>query len=148
MSAVTSKLTAEAEIRDLVNNRVESVRAKDVNKVMSDHAPDILLFDVLIPLQYSGVEEARKRTEEWFSAYGGPIGYEVRDLNITAGADVAFCSFLYHVTGTMTNGTEVNMWVRTTLCCRKIEGRWLVTHEHNSVPFDAETGKVGLDLKP
>jgi uncharacterized protein (TIGR02246 family) len=148
MSAVTSKPTAEAEIRDLINSRVESVHAKDVDRLMSDHAPDILLFDVLIPLQYSGVEEARKRTEEWFSWYGGPIGYEVRDLDITAGADVAFCSFFYHVTGTMTNGTEVNMWVRTTLCCRKIDGKWLVTHEHNSVPFDAETGKAGLDLKP
>jgi hypothetical protein len=28
------------------------------------------------------------------------------------------------------------MWWRTTICFRKIDGKWMVTHEHNSVPFD------------
>ena len=40
------------------------------------------------------------------------------------------------------------MWVRSTVCYRKIDGRWVVTHEHTSVPFDAESGKVSFDLKP
>jgi hypothetical protein len=29
-----------------------------------------------------------------------------------------------------------------------MDENWMVTHEHNSVPFDAETGKASLDLKP
>ncbi|MEO5953867.1 MAG: nuclear transport factor 2 family protein [Chloroflexia bacterium] len=148
MTTATSKTTSEAEIRELVNNRVASVHTKDIDKVMADHAPDILLFDALVPLQYTGVEEARKRTAEWFGWYDGPIGYEIAELNIKAGEDVAFCSYLYHVTGTMTNGNKVDMWVRTTLGCERSGGEWRVTHEHNSVPFDAETGKAGLDLKP
>ena len=40
------------------------------------------------------------------------------------------------------------MWVRATVCYRKIDGTWMVTHEHNSVPFDVESGKASLDLKP
>jgi ketosteroid isomerase-like protein len=36
----------------------------------------------------------------------------------------------------------------STVCLRKIGGKWTVTHEHNSVPFDPETGKPSLDLKP
>ena len=40
------------------------------------------------------------------------------------------------------------MWVRTTVCFRKIDGTWLITHEHNSVPFNPETGKASLDLAP
>src|SRR3982750_1464663 len=110
MAAGTTEV--EDEIRKLVENRVESVRTKDIDRLMADHAPDILLFDVLIPLQYSGAIEAQKRTAEWFGWYDGPIGYEVIDLRVTAGEDVAFCSYLYHVTGTMTNGNKVNMWVR------------------------------------
>jgi hypothetical protein len=31
---------------------------------------------------------------------------------------------------------------------RKIDGQWKVVHEHVSVPFDMETGKAMLDLKP
>ena len=34
-------------------------------------------------------------------------------------------------------------------CCSHLmaEGGWKVTHEHNSVPFDPETGKASLDLE-
>lgn len=148
MTTAIDKSTCEAEIRQLVSNRAEAVRAKDLEKAMSDHAPDILLYDALAPLRYSGVDEARKRTEEWFGWYDGPIGYDVRELEVTAGEDVAFCSFLYHVSGTMTNGNKVNMWVRSTLGYRKSKGEWQLVHEHNSVPFDAETGKADLGLEP
>ena len=39
-------------------------------------------------------------------------------------------------------------WLRWTLGFRKIDGRWRVAHEHVSVPFDMESGKAMLDLKP
>jgi ketosteroid isomerase-like protein len=48
----------------------------------------------------------------------------------------------------MTNGKKEDMWVRATLCFRKIEGKWLITHEHDSEPFDMQTFKALLDLKP
>jgi hypothetical protein len=28
-----------------------------------------------------------------------------------------------------------------------LDGKWLVTHAHSSVPFDVETGRASLDLK-
>jgi len=40
------------------------------------------------------------------------------------------------------------MWWRETACYRKVEGEWLITHQHSSVPFDVESGKASLDLKP
>jgi ketosteroid isomerase-like protein len=69
-------------------------------------------------------------------------------LKVTAGGDVGFCSFLYHVSGTLAVGGEVDMWVRATLCCRRIDGRWLVTHDHESVPFDPTSGQALTDLEP
>lgn len=80
--------------------------------------------------------------------YQGPIGYEIRDLNITTSDTVAFCHYLYRVSGMTTDGGKVDMWVRATVCYRKIDGEWRVTHEHGSVPFDPESGKASLDLKP
>jgi hypothetical protein len=40
------------------------------------------------------------------------------------------------------------MWVRWTACFRKLDGRWLVTHEQVSVPIDMESGGALLDLEP
>lgn len=148
MTTQNSIAIDEAQIRALIEDRVKAVRAKDINGVMSNHAPDILSFDVVNPLQYTGSNTVRERAEEWFSWYQGPIGYEVRDLSITTGDDVAFCHYLYRVSGTTTEGGKVDMWVRATVCYRKIDGTWMITHEHNSVPFDVETFKASLDLKP
>jgi uncharacterized protein (TIGR02246 family) len=148
MTTENSKATDEARIRALIEQRVMAVRDKDIDALMSPHAPDVVMFDALHPLQYAGAEKVRERAGQWFSWYQDAIGYEVRDLSITAGETAAFCHYLYRVSGTMTNGKEVNMWVRATVCFRKIDGEWMVTHEHTSVPFDAESGKASVDLRP
>lgn len=148
MTMENSQATDEAQLRALIEERVEAVRAKDINGLMSHHAPDVLMFDALNPLQYLGSDKVKERAEEWFSWYQGPIGYEIRDLSITTGETAAFCHYLYRVSGTMTNGKEVDMWVRSTICFHKLDGEWMVTHEHSSVPFDAESGKASVDLKP
>jgi len=138
----------EIQIRALIDDRAKAVRAKDSNGAVSSVAPDILSFDVVNPLQHIGSDASRRRAEEWFSSFQGPVGFEIRDLNITAGDDVAFSHGLSHVSATRKDGVELDMWWRTTVCFRKVDGKWMVTHEHNSVPFDMESGKASLDLKP
>ena len=138
----------QAQIRGLIESRVRAIAAKDIETLMANHAPDVLSFDVINDLQVRGADAVRARAQAWFSAYPGRIGYEVRDLKITAGSDVAFCTYLYHVTGTLHDGAAVSMWVRATVCLQKIGGSWRIVHEHQSVPFDTETGQAGLDLQP
>lgn len=148
MTAATGNAVEEAQIRALIDDRARAVRAKDVNGAISSSAPDILSFDVVNPLQHIGSDASRKRTEDWFSSFQGPIGYEIRNLSISAGNDVAFSHGLSHVSATSKDGGQLDMWWRTTICFRKIDGKWMVTHEHNSVPFNVESGKASLDLKP
>src|SRR5713101_10042032 len=90
----------EALIRSLIDDRVKAVRAKDIDAALSNIWPDIRSFDVVNPLQYVGSDALRKRAEEWFSSFQGPIGFEICDLSITAGDDVAFCHGLNHVNAT------------------------------------------------
>jgi uncharacterized protein (TIGR02246 family) len=138
----------EAEIGALVEEWAKAIRAKDITRRMSNYAPNVVLFDVVNPLQYVGADAVRKRGEGWFSSFQGSIGYEVRDLRITTGDDTAFSHSLNHVSATKTDGQKIDMWWRATICYRKLDGKWMVTHEHNSVPFDAESGKASLNLKP
>jgi ketosteroid isomerase-like protein len=148
MTIQDSKAIEESRIRQLMDGWVKALRAKDVNGLMSYYAPEILLFDLAPPLQYRGADVYRKNWEEWLTSFQGPVGYEIRDLSITAGDDVAFCHSLNRISGTRTNGDHTYVWVRATVGFRKIDGKWMVTHEHLSVPFDMETYKASLDLKP
>lgn len=141
-------ITEEDQIRALLEERVQAVRAKNVDGVLALAAPDILSYDVVNPLRNLGADEVRQRTETWFSSFQGPLGYEIRDLEVAANEDVAFCHCLNQVEGTKTDGGQIVMWWRATICLRKIDGRWTITHEHSSVPFDPETGKASLDLEP
>lgn len=82
--------SVESEIRKLIDARVAAVRAKDVEGSTAHIAPDIMAFDVVNPLRFAGADAEKKRVEEWFSSFAGPIGCEVRDLSIATGGDVAF----------------------------------------------------------
>lgn len=72
MTTENSKALDEAQIRKLMDVRVQAVRTRDVNASMSNLAPDILSFDVVNPLQYIGSDASRKRAEEWFSSKAIP----------------------------------------------------------------------------
>jgi SnoaL-like protein len=51
-------------------------------------------------------------------------------------------------TGKLKNGQPSDMWLRATSGLRKMNGKWLIVHDHVSVPVDFETGKAALGLKP
>ena len=140
--------TNEAQIRALLDLRVRAIHEKDVEALVSAALPDIVSFDALPPLQRIGAEAVRARAAEWLGWYDGPVGYNIRDLRVTAGDETAFASYLYRVTGTMTNGSKIDMWVRSTMGLQKRDGQWRIAHEHTSVPFDAESGQAALDLAP
>jgi ketosteroid isomerase-like protein len=75
-------------------------------------------------------------------------GYEAHNLNITADDEIAFCHALNHCYGKAKNGQKMDMWMRSTHCFKKINGKWLITHEQYSVPVDFESGKALMDLRP
>jgi len=140
--------TEEAEIQALVNDRLVAIRLKNVNQLLFGYIPGILSFDVVGPLQYSGTEAIKMRMEEWFSTFKGNIGLEISDLHITAGKDVAFQYCLNHVSATKITGEMLDMWWRETIGYQKIDGNWVITHQHSSVPFDVNSGQASIHLQP
>jgi ketosteroid isomerase-like protein len=63
--------------------------------------------------------------------------------------DVAFVYSLNRLSGTLQNGNASSgFWVRMTACFRKIDGNWLIVHDHVSVPLDVESGRALLSLEP
>jgi ketosteroid isomerase-like protein len=145
---MTSESSDEAQIRECLAGWVRALGARDVDGIMKYYTPDVVAFDLAPPLQHMH-REYRLGFEEWFGTWRGPIGIELRDLTITIGGDVAFSRSLNHMTGARTSGPDTDIWVRATVCFRKMQGRWLVAHEHVSVPFYMDGSfKAAVDLEP
>jgi uncharacterized protein (TIGR02246 family) len=143
-----SRGKSEAEIRALVDRLAKAVRAKDLDQVSAAYAPDLVAFDIVPPLQFVGAEAYKKPWRELFELYEDGLQYEVRDLSVTAGEDVAFSHSLNHLSGTMKTGRKTELWLRFTAGYRKIQGKWLIAHLQASVPVDMANAKALVDLKP
>ena len=89
-----------------------------------------MLFDVLPPLNARGKAANAQKTQAWFDGYASDIGYDVERFEVVAEDDVAFYSFLYHVSGRLNSGDEVSMSVRATLGLRRVDGKWRIVHDH------------------
>jgi ketosteroid isomerase-like protein len=139
----------EAEIRRRIDRLAEAVRAADLESVMSAYAPDMVTFDIVPPLQKASADGKRKNWMDVFATYRRPLGYEIRDLAIAVADDVAFGHSLNRISGALQkSGAAIDQWLRWTACFRKIDGRWLIVHDHVSVPTDFATGSALLDLRP
>jgi uncharacterized protein (TIGR02246 family) len=148
MAVEATKHNEEAAIKRVIEAGVEAVRDKNIEGVMSFYAPEVVSFDIVPPLRYVGAEAFRKVWEEVFLVYQGPIDYEIADLSITVGEDVAFAYSLNRISGTLHTGQQTDLWLRWTACFRKTNGAWLIVHHQNSVPVDLQTGRAVLSLKP
>jgi len=148
MITAVSPTIDQRQIMKLVDEWTSAIRSKDIDACIRNCAPNVQLFDVVEPLEYLGSDAVRKRAMEWFSTFEGPLDFEMRDLRLSSGGDVAFSHSLNHVIGTRRDGKKFDMWWRATVCFRKMDEQWMVTHEHNSVPLDVESGKAAVDLRP
>lgn len=138
----------QSEIRALLDSRSEAMRIKDIDRLMSVYSPDIIYFDLVPPLQYTGSDALRGRFLHWFDGWESAIGQEIHHLTISASQDIATTSMLIRASGTLKNGREVRLWVRATSCCQRSNHGWLITHEHISLPVDLESGSAAVDLVP
>jgi len=138
----------QAHIVKLNEHWANAIRTRDLGALMETYSKNVMLFDVIEPLEYQGIDAVSRRAEEWFSSFQGPFDFETHDVRIATDSDVAFSHSLNHVRGAKTDGQQIDMWWRSTICYRKIDDKWMVTHEHNSVPINGATGRASLDLKP
>jgi ketosteroid isomerase-like protein len=140
--------STESEIRILLESWSEAARTKDIDRLMSHYSPDIVYFDVLPPLQYSESAAVRANFLRWFDGFEISIGQEIRDSHILVSENIAIAYMLIRASGILKDGREVGYWVRATVSWKRSNHRWLITHEHISLPFDFERGRVAIDLVP
>ena len=140
----------EAAIRALESRFAAAFNAKDLDAIMKVYVPDesLLVFDVVPPRQYAGAKAYRKDWQDLLGMFPGPLKFEVSDLHVFASGRLGYGYSIQHLSGADAKGQTIDLTVRVTDVYRKIKGRWLVVHEHVSVPVDLATGKPDLASTP
>ncbi len=140
----------EKQIRYLVEARAAALRTKDPGAMVSAYGERVVVFDLAPPLRQPGDARDTGPVERWLATFTGPMDAEVRNLEVTVGGDVAFCTSLNRLTATPIGTDEqFDLWHRVTLGLRKVHGSWQITHLHESVPFEMDGSmRASLHLKP
>lgn len=138
----------EKAIRTLIDRWVEQSCKGDLDELMTCYAPDVEAFDAILAFRFKGREAYRKHWEVCLGYMQGEMKFTIHDMAVNVDGDVAFCHYLAVCSCTMSDGKEESGWVRATICLRRIDGRWLIVHEHFSVPFDPESHKVLSEPEP
>lgn len=147
MDTVATLTRNESEIRRQLEDWADAVRAKDVPRIFAHYAPDIVAFDAIAQLQFKGADAYRAHWEACVAMCSGPMTFEIHELQIFAGEELAFAHALNRCGGTGPDGKMHCGWMRFSSGYRKQHGQWRVVHEHFSAPFDPLSDKT-LWLEP
>ena len=129
-------MTDEIAIRELITRWAEAVHSGNLDGVLADHDSDIVMFDV--PPPYEGVRGIDAYRETWppfFEWQRQGAVFEIVELAVTAGVDVAFASALLRCGKPEEFEANPDNRLRLTIGLRKQNGRWTVVHEHHSFPL-------------
>lgn len=122
-------MTNESQVRELVTNWAKAVKKGDIEGVFAYHSDDVVIFDVAPPLQVKGIDAYKSLWEPFFS-YIRNGKFDLSEIKVIADEKVAFCHAL------LTVAEEEKPVVRLTIGLEKIDGEWLITHEHHSAPIE------------
>ena len=134
MNQQANRTNDETQIRNLIEHWAAAVRNRDFDGILRHHAPDVLMFDVPPPLESRGIDAYRRTWDQFLAWSHDPVVFDIQEMNITAGHDVAFATALMRGSGRETSGQDIDLGFRLTVGLRKIDNQWTITHEHHSIP--------------
>ena len=126
---------AEAEIRELIAQWEQAVRAEDFAGIRAHHADDFLMFDVPPPFQSRGLDAYLETWKTFYLSQARPITFYFEEIEVTAADDVAFATAI-GTCGYIEHGLKTHLKFRLTMGFQKRAGWWLIVHEHHSIPVE------------
>ncbi|HZC47407.1 MAG TPA: nuclear transport factor 2 family protein [Candidatus Acidoferrum sp.] len=127
---------AENQVRAVLEDWAKATRQNRNDDVLKNHVPDVVIFDVLPPMKYESADAYRRSWGDWQPETQSEGQFDLENLTVTAGTDLAFAHCFIRCGGTLPDGHSFQDLVRATFCLCKIDGSWKVTHQHISKPFE------------
>jgi ketosteroid isomerase-like protein len=119
-------------VQRMIERWAHTIETGDRSGILADHADDLLMFD--FPSVVRGIAAYDKTWDFFFANPKGAITFKPRDIQLRQATAVAFASCQIHCDGTSAGPLDL----RLTVGLEKRNGRWIITHEHHSVPTTEE----------
>jgi uncharacterized protein (TIGR02246 family) len=121
----------------VVTRWVDAVARRDLDGVVAHHTEDVVMFDV--PPPYDGIRGIADYRDCWgpffeWQATGNGT-FELVELTVTASSDVAFAYGLLRCGTPEDFERNPDNRLRVTMGLRRVDGEWLIAHEHHSFPM-------------
>jgi ketosteroid isomerase-like protein len=127
------------EIQEVIERKAALLETGDAKAILSYYAPSFVEFSLAPPLRQPGDGRDPAPLEAWMANFEAPPRREVTRLEITTDGDVAFATSIDRLSAVPRGSAEgFTLWFRVTLGLRRVDSRWLITHEHESVPFEMD----------
>lgn len=105
--STNARTASVADIRAAIEDWAGALRRKDAGRVLSHGTQDCVIYSLAPPLKASDADPGG--LEQWFSTWKGPLGYQLQDLEISSGGDIAFATALAHLSGEKQDGAKVSL---------------------------------------
>ena len=131
-------MTDDTDIRTVIDRWIGAIRARDIDGVIAAHTDDIVLFDVPVPYDgVYGLDGYRATWPEFFEWIAGGAVLELLKLDVIADGTVAYAYGLFRAGMPEDIAAHPENRLRSTFGMRKINGEWVIAHEHHSMPHTA-----------
>jgi uncharacterized protein (TIGR02246 family) len=132
---MTQQKAGQQQIRELIERWAAAAHTGDLGTVLADHTDDIVMFDVPPPQEDArGTDAYRATWPGFFEWQAQGATFDILELDVTAGEEVAFAWALLRCGTAEENAAHPERRLRITFGLRKEDGRWQVAHEHHSFP--------------
>ena len=129
--ASDTKMSPENEVRVVVENWAKAVADGDRTAILAHHADDMVMFDLSATVR--GLDAYDRSWDFFYANPRGPISFVPRDMVVVGDNEVALAFCGMHCDGTSAGPVDF----RLTTGLRKVDGEWMIVHEHHSVPTGA-----------
>ncbi len=115
----------------------DAVWARDADALLALYAPDVRIFDTWGIWSHEGIEGWAASVRGWLGSLGAErVAVEVSDRRIVESQDLASASACVTYAAIAEDGRRLrSMQNRLSWVLARRDGRWLIVHEHTSVPI-------------
>lgn len=139
-------VSAQKEIIDLKHQCIAATSTDQLASLGCFDENDIVLYDFIPPLQYSGAKAVRGDFDNFFNNAKNVKG-EFVELTVVTDGKLGMARSIQHFTWTSKDGKPMEATLRVTDVMHKTQGKWKIFHTHVSAPVNPNTGKAEMNLK-
>lgn len=122
---------------------VESMpKAQNADELTKDWASDVAYFDIVEDSAFS-LDDFKKKIAKQFAALRN-IRTKILDMKVRSDGQMAFAYSTQNFISDTVTGSKVDLIFRETDVFEKRGGKWLLVHQHLSLPVDIANDKVIL----